>query len=125
MENYLMNYDEKSGQIKGFYLKSIHGDNIPSPTIEVSFEKHDFYMQNNGKYKLNLQTLEDELIPIAEPSQSDLIKVELASLDDVLPRSVEDTWTALGLDTTKLPQVVQDRLARKIDLRNQLKVLTS
>lgn len=51
------------------------------------------------------------------------IKAELDSLDLVLPRSVEDTWTVLALDTTKLPQIVQDRLTRKIELRNQLSVL--
>ena len=57
--------------------------------------------------------------------QKEIIQNELNSLDDVLPRSVEDTWTALGLDTTKLPRVVQDRLNRKIELRNQFKTLTS
>lgn len=64
MENYLMNYDTTTGDIKGFYLKSIHGDNMPTPTIEITAEKHDFYMQNNGLYRLNPTTLEDELIPV-------------------------------------------------------------
>ena len=70
---------------------------------------------------VDITILSEEIPP--QPSQSDLIKAELASLDIVLSRSVEDTWTALGLDTTKLPQIVQDRLARKIELRNQLKTL--
>jgi hypothetical protein len=30
---------------------------------------------------------------------------------------------SFGMDKSKLPQVVQDRLKRKIDLRNQLKNL--
>jgi hypothetical protein len=67
MENYLMNYCEKTGVIRGFYLKSIHGDKIPSPNIEISPEKHMFYMDHNGEYKLNPITLEDELLPIPEP----------------------------------------------------------
>lgn len=67
MENYLMNYDATTGEIKGFYLKSINGDNIPAPNIEITPEKHDFYMEHNGQYKLNPQTLEDELLPVPEP----------------------------------------------------------
>lgn len=63
-ENYLMNYDTTTGEIKGFYLKSIHGDNIPTPNVEITPEKHEFYMENNGKYKLNVTTLEDEIIAI-------------------------------------------------------------
>lgn len=66
-ENYIMNYDPIMGGIKGFYLKSIHGDNIPTPSIEITSEKHQFYLANNGKYKLNPVTLEDELLPISEP----------------------------------------------------------
>lgn len=69
MENYFMNYNLATGEILGFYLKSMHGDNIPSPTIEITSEKHQFYIDNQGKYKLNLQTMEDELIPLPTPQQ--------------------------------------------------------
>ena len=65
-ENYLMAYDATAGNILGFYLKSIHGDNIPTPSLEITAEKHNFYMNNQGKYKLNIETLEDELIPVVE-----------------------------------------------------------
>lgn len=65
-ENYLMHYDATTGDILGFYLKSIHGDNIPAPTIEITEEKHAFYMDNNGKYKLNIETLEDKLVQFTE-----------------------------------------------------------
>lgn len=85
MENYSMNYDELTGEIKGFYLKSIHGDKIPSPTIEISPEKHMFYMEHNGEYKLNTITLEDELLPIPEPlprekTELDIIRETLDAL---------------------------------------------
>lgn len=63
-ENYLMAYDATTGNILGFYLKSIHGDNILTPNLEITQEKHDFYMEHNGQYRLNITTLEDELIPI-------------------------------------------------------------
>ena len=63
-EKFLMNYDITTGEIKGFYLKSIHGDNVPTPTIEITPEKHTFYMEHNGQYKVNTTTLEDELMPV-------------------------------------------------------------
>jgi hypothetical protein len=65
-ENYLMHYDNE-GYIKGFYLKSIHGDNIPRPVIEITPEKHNFYLENQGLYKINPLTLEDEAIPEPPP----------------------------------------------------------
>lgn len=68
MEIYLMEYDN-NGNIKGFYPKS-HINNYPNPPtqfIEIDEEKHRFYMNNNGKYKLNIATLENELLPIPEP----------------------------------------------------------
>jgi hypothetical protein len=68
LEKFLMHYDETTGEIKGFYLASIHGENIPSPCIEIDAEKHRFYMENNGLYKININTLEDELLPILEPT---------------------------------------------------------
>lgn len=52
------------------------------------------------------------------------IKAELEQLDTVLPRVTEDTWVAIGLDTSKLPQIVQDRLNRKVELRNLLRALS-
>jgi len=44
-------------------------------------------------------------------------KQELAALDIYIPRGLEDMWAATGFDTTTLPQVQQDRLARKAELR--------
>ena len=75
MENYYLNYDEKRGEIKGFYLKSIHGDNIPTPFIEISPEKHRFFMENNSKYKININTLTEEKIEVTyiekEPTEQE------------------------------------------------------
>lgn len=82
-ENFLMNYDTTTGEIKGFYLKSENGDNIPTPTIEITQEKHDFYMENNGQYKLNPSTLEDELIliPLQTPTLS--LEERIAMLENL------------------------------------------
>lgn len=80
-ESYLMAYDTTTGDILGFYLKSIHGDNIPTPNKEVTKEKHNFYMENNGKYKINVTTLEDELIPVTtntqQPTQDEILRAKL------------------------------------------------
>lgn len=89
MENYLMNYDEKTGEIKGFYLKSIHGNNVPFPTIEITPERHEFYMQYNGKYKLNPETLEDELIVEPElqlqpPTQEDRLNAVESAISAIM-----------------------------------------
>lgn len=48
------------------------------------------------------------------------ILAEIAALDAFLPRGVEDLIAVLGVDVTTLPQVQQDRLARKAALRAQL-----
>ena len=78
----------------------------------------------SGVWNLVDITVPNEDIPL-KPSQMDLIKAELSSLDDVLPRCTEDIINALGMDTAKLPQIMQDRLARKIELRNQIKALST
>jgi len=45
---------------------------------------------------------------------------QLSSLDNALPRCVEDMIVSFGMDVTKLPQIMQDRLKRKQELRQQL-----
>ena len=124
-ENYILNYDPETGSILGFYLKSIHGDNIPSPNIEITQEKYDFYMQNNGKYRIDPKTFQDIEIPVVLPSQTDPIKAQLLDLDTVLPRCVEDLIVARSVDVTTLPQIMQDRLTQKQDLRAQLQQLNA
>lgn len=46
---------------------------------------------------------------------------EIAELDRFIPRGLEDLISALAFDPTNLPQVQQDRLARKAALRTQLR----
>jgi len=65
-ENYFMNYDGVTGAILGFYLLSIHGVDIPTPNISITPAKHNFYMEHNGMYHINITTLADELIPVVE-----------------------------------------------------------
>lgn len=62
-----------------------------------------------------------------DKTQNDMAKVEitnhLESLDSYLPRSIEDYWVVTNFNTTTLPQPMQDRLALKISLRQQLSEL--
>jgi len=76
--------------------------------------------------KWGVEEIPDEVIPEVIPkSDKQLIMEELFSLDMVLPRATEDLINAIGLDITKLPQIMQDRLARKIELRNELKIIST
>jgi hypothetical protein len=83
-EKFLMHYDATTGDILGFYLKSIHGDNIPTPIIEITSEKHQFYMKNNGKYRLNPSTLEDQQIPVVEVTTEPTLEERLTSAESAL-----------------------------------------
>jgi hypothetical protein len=56
--------------------------------------------------------------PAAPPGPS--LHQQIAALDPVLPRHAEDIIAAGGIDVTKLPQVMQQRLAQKQQLRGQI-----
>lgn len=62
--------------------------------------------------------------PIAQPQQPQ-VKAELEFLDSAIPRGLEDMWTATHFDTSTLPQITQQKLARKIALRAQLASLVA
>ena len=55
----------------------------------------------------------DKLFKSKELSQKEIIQNELNKLDEVLPRCVEDLMVSMGVDETKLPQIMQDRLNKK------------
>jgi hypothetical protein len=65
-----------------------------------------------------------------EPIDADAIKAahnapilaQIAAIDVFVPRGLEDTWAAMGFDTTKLPAIQQSRLAQKQALRTQLQL---
>ena len=62
----------------------------------------------------------EQLAEVAKQKNIDDIKLQLATLDAVLPRCMEDLIETQGIDLTKLPQIMQDRLKSKQDLRAQL-----
>lgn len=92
----------------GIIVKEINDD-----AIDNSY----YYDNASGTFLLK-QTDEKEVA-------KNQILSQLAELDNVLPRCVEDMISSLGMDVTKLPQIMQDRLKQKQDLRVQLQVLNS
>ena len=60
-----------------------------------------------------------ELLQQAKNNKLWQIQADLDQLDKYLPRGLEDFWTATAFNTTSLPQVQQDRLARKVVLREK------
>lgn len=119
--------------IDGTYGFKDNSNQILTADVEIADEIYNkfFEMQSLGKiYKvkdINGATFEDifeEILPVPI-SQADLIKSQLAELDNVLPRCMEDIINTLGMNTTKLPQIMQDRLKQKQDLRAQLQTLNS
>lgn len=62
-----MDYDKETGAIKGFYSPEFHGENIPEGCIQITKEKHAFYLTNGGRYKIDIVTLEDIRMPDPEP----------------------------------------------------------
>ena len=53
-------------------------------------------------------------------SDNAAILAQISALDMFVPRGLEDAITAYGWDTTKLPAIQQERLARKAELRAKL-----
>ena len=58
-----------------------------------------------------------------EPITKKDIQVQLNTLDVVLPRCVEDLISVAGISEASLPQIMQDRLAQKRVLRQQIATL--
>ena len=80
-EKYLMVYDN-DGNIITFIPKSDISSyrDIPTQIIEITEEKHKFYTDNDGRYRINLITLEDELLPV--PAPLPYVKSELEIIRD-------------------------------------------
>ena len=88
----------------------------------------DDYSAETGEVLFSTEPTETELasafsgyvtaiLSVAKTSKQATIFAALAELDAYIPRGLEDTWTVLGVDTTKLPAVQQTRLALKASLR--------
>lgn len=63
---------------------------------------------------------EAELVPAPAPDPLIEVRAELARLDIVLPRCVEDLISAGAVEESALPSIMQERLSRKRYLRGLL-----
>lgn len=57
------------------------------------------------------------------PPQQPALRATLISLDTSIPRCLEDYWTAVSFDTTKLPPAAQAKLTTKQTARTALAAL--
>jgi hypothetical protein len=48
------------------------------------------------------------------------ILAELSALDSYIPRGLEDTWDLLSFDENQLPEQLQAKLTRKVELRSMI-----
>lgn len=61
------------------------------------------------------------VVPVLTTTQINApVLAQLSALDSYIPRGLEDYWTAIAFDVTKLPKEQQQRLAQKAALRVQL-----
>jgi len=75
-ENYIYAYKKDDGMPVGFFLQSIHGEDIPTPNIEITEEQHTWCMEHNGRFKLDLATMEFIEIELPETIDTTQDKAE-------------------------------------------------
>src|SRR5690625_3359659 len=104
-QQYYVNFNE-TGNIIGFYIDTIHGDNIPESAIPISTEDWQVYSADASKYKLDgdtirtktQQELDDEAadLPPREPSKIEILETENADLwyEVMLEKSRNDSHDA-------------------------------
>jgi hypothetical protein len=128
---YLMDYDHQTGDIRGFYT---HSTPHPDGCVEITTNVWQALLAGYTRFRLTLPApnvvidamdsfYPSDPQPVDGRSDAQKILDELCALDAVLPRCTEDLIDALQLDPTLLPSILQDRLARKKELRNALSAL--
>lgn len=83
MKHYL-DYDKTTG-ILLFYMDAVN--DIPEGAIEITPEEHDLYCGSVG-YRMNLESLEVELMPIPEfvpaKPEVEVLREQVASMQEAL-----------------------------------------
>lgn len=111
---------KKVRDLNGTILESVIfrvSDNtwIPADSKNADYQEYLIWIEE-GNSILDPEQTGDDMTRISVINQ-------LTTLDQYLPRSIEDYWTVTNFNTTTLPQPMQDRLALKISLRQQLSEL--
>lgn len=93
-------FDESTHRSTGYQYELIEGEFVGTPIL--------------------VEIPPEELTRAADSKARAAAISELAQLDTFAPRLGEDLITALNVDVTTLPQIQQERLARKAELRTIL-----
>lgn len=98
----------------GFYCSDIHL-NLPSDVVEVSPEVRQNVMSAQASGKIIQAGTNGQPITVdpPNPTETELAYQTLQSLDQYLPRCVEDIIETMGIQESTLPQIFQDRLEAK------------
>ncbi len=110
---------------EGFYIRKheFQLGEAPGVTIILSKRPEGFYKPKwvMSQWTEGLTQIEVDAINIEKEKQ--LIQNQLNELDKVLPRCVEDLIITIGINNASLPQIIQDRLLTKQQLRTQINQL--
>lgn len=96
-----LNYDKKTGNVTGFYATDIHGDNIPTGCLKISDDIWTEYLNNQGKYKIDL-TKANALEKDTEIDKFEDLFVEIPiNLDDVKAGKIQELSNACNSEILK------------------------
>lgn len=90
---YYAHYDNQTGRILGFYIPDIHGDNIPTPNIPLTYEQWQDCLTNQGLRKVDVTTKQIVTCEPPAPTKDQL----LAQLDAEYQPQFAELSKALGL----------------------------
>lgn len=96
-----LNYNNETGDVLGFYSEDIHGDNIPTGCLKISDDIWTEYLNNQGKYKIDL-TKASALEKDTEIDKFEDLFVEIPiNLDDVKAGKIQELSNACNSEILK------------------------
>jgi len=94
---YYAHYDNQTGQILGFYTPDIHGNNIPTPNIEITYDQWQDCLTNQGLRKIDVTT--QQIIACEPPAPTkDQLLAQLDAQYQPQFQELQQAWAAAQLD---------------------------